>query len=509
LSNLLSNAVKFTERGHVALRVRGGEEPGEVRFSVADTGIGIPADRLQAIFEDFSQADASTTRKYGGTGLGLGIARRLVHFMGGELTVESEPGRGSTFQFNVKCEPGTKAAPVKPGAAQDFAHHRVLVVDDNSTNRMILRETLRFWGLESAECASPEEAVAEVKRAGEEGKRYSLVLMDRDMPRMDGFTAAAGLRAIAPDIPVIMLSSDDRPGDAALRRQHGIASYSMKPVKRAGLLRQICAALGNEHAAGGNEAAGEHDRAERHAPWRESRAGPRVLIAEDSEDNRILLEAYLKSSEFSLTFVEDGRRAVETFPGRSFDLVLMDLQMPVMDGLEATRRIRAYERARGLRPAPVLALTANALPADIEASKDAGCDAHLAKPVSKTRLLAAMRQYAGQRPAHSQPGAIVARVPAGLEHIAPGYLDKRKRELPVLEQLLAALDWNQLRVLGHNMKGTGSGYGFAEISSFGAAIELAAKQSNAEAMEAQLRELSRYLSRVTLPAAEAEPARMP
>ena len=503
LMNLLGNAVKFTESGQIVLGVRGGETPGEILFSISDTGIGIPADRLEAIFEDFSQADASTTRKYGGTGLGLGIARRLVRFMGGEMTVESELGKGSTFRFGIKCQEGTKAAPVRPQIAQDFAQHRVLVVDDNPTNRMILRETLRFWGLESGESSSAREAAGELERAFQAGQPYSLAIVDRNMPESDGFTAARELRAISPEIPVIMLTSDERPGDAALRRQHRIASFSTKPLKRAELLRLVCAALGTEDPA---SAPGKSKPASPFPAPPASNPGLRLLIAEDSEDNRILLEAYLKSSGYALRFVEDGSRAVQAFPEHRFDLVLMDLQMPVMDGLEATRRIRALERERGLPAVPILALTANALPADIEASQSAGCNAHLAKPVSKTRLLSVLRKYTSKAPETAKPDAILARVPAGLEHIAPGYLAKRRSELPVLRELLHALDWNQIRVLGHNMKGTGTGYGFPEITGLGAAIEQAAKQSNPDAVALQLQELETYLSRVTLP--DTEPDRV-
>jgi len=503
LMNLLGNAVKFTERGQIVLSVGSGAAAGEISFAISDTGIGIPADQLQAIFEDFSQADASTTRKYGGTGLGLGIARRLVHFMGGELSVESERGKGSTFRFSIQCEEGATAEPERPHIAQDFAHHLALVVDDNPTNRMILRETLRFWGLKCGESSSASEAARELARARAAGEPYTLVLLDRNMPGTDGFAAVANLRALSPEIPIIMLTSDERLGDAALRRQHRIASFSTKPVKRAELLRLICGALGSEDSAAAREEAAPSAVI---PPPAVARPGLQLLIAEDSEDNRILLEAYLKATEYSLRFVEDGSRAVQAFPEHRFDLVLMDLQMPVMDGLEATRRIRSIERDRGLQPVPILALTANALPADIEASQRAGCDALLAKPVSKTRLLAVLRQYTSKAPEALKPDAIMARVPAGLEHIAPGYLEKRRGELSVLRELLSALDWNQLRVLGHNMKGTGSGYGFPEITGVGAAIEQAAKQSNPEAVSMQIQELEAYLSRVTLP--EAEPVRV-
>jgi CheY-like chemotaxis protein len=215
---------------------------------------------------------------------------------------------------------------------------------------------------------------------------------------------------------------------------------------------------------------------------------------------------FLPLQGYELAVARDGREAIVMARELHPAAILMDLQMPVMDGLEATRRIRSIERDGGLQPVPILALTANALPADIEASQRAGCDALLAKPVSKTRLLAVLRQYTSKAPEALKPDAIMARVPAGLEHIAPGYLEKRRGELSVLRELLSAPDWNQLRVLGHNMKGTGSGYGFPEITGVGAAIEQAAKQSNPEAVSMQIQELEAYLSRVTL--SEAEPVRV-
>jgi len=502
LMNLLGNAVKFTERGQVTLTVREGPRADELTFAVSDTGIGIPGDRLQTIFEDFTQADASTTRRYGGTGLGLGIARRLVRFMGGEIAVESTPGVGSTFRFHVQCERGARRAAARAKAAEDFAHHRVLVLDDNATNRMILRETLRFWGLESAEFGAPGEALAELAASVRAGTPYSLVLLDRSMPGADGFSVADQILAVAPGISIVMLTSDEQPGDGALRRQHQITAFSTKPVKRPELLRILCAALSRPPAGEGVEAA---ERARGPAlPC----CGPRVpvLVAEDSEENRILLEAYLKSSEFSLHLVEDGAQAVEAFREGEFQLVLMDLQMPVMDGLEATRRIRAWERERGRKAVPVIALTANALPADMESSRRAGCDTHLPKPVSKTRLVSAMREWTKESLSGSGPEDILAHVPAGLEEFAPTYLAKRRGELAVMRQLVACGDWNQIRVLGHNMKGTGAGYGFPRISEIGAALEGAAKQSNGEAVEGQLQELEEFLRRVRLMEPEGRPA---
>ena len=498
LMNLLGNAVKFTEQGEVRLTIAEGPHTNELTFAVADTGIGIPADRLQSIFDDFTQADASTTRRYGGTGLGLGIAQRLVRFMGGEIEAVSVLGRGSTFRFYVLCERAARQTASGAKVAEDFAHHRVLVLDDNATNRMILRETLRFWGLESVECGTPGEAVAALELSVREGKPYSLVLLDRSMPRADGFHVADQIQAVAPGISIVMLSSDEQPGDAALRREHGITAFSTKPVKRPELLRILCSTLSRPPAPGAAGAAGVRERGPGAAP--PPCCGPRVevLVAEDSEENRILLEAYLKSSEFSLHLVEDGAQAVEAFSRGEYQLVLMDLQMPVMDGLEATRRIRAWERGKGRAAVPVIALTANALPADMEASRRAGCDAHLPKPVSKTRLIEALRQWSRRVRAAAGPAGIVAHVPPGLEEFAPSYLAKRRGELAVMERLVSAGDWNQLRVLGHNMKGTGAGYGFPRLSEIGAALEQGAKQSNAEAVSAQLQELDEFLRRVRL-----------
>ncbi|MBN8734329.1 MAG: response regulator [Acidobacteria bacterium] len=495
LMNLVGNAVKFTERGEVRLTVREGPYANELTFAVADTGIGIPEDRLQSIFEDFTQADASTTRRYGGTGLGLGIAQRLVRFMGGEIEALSVVGRGSTFRFYVQCERGARRAASGAKVAEDFAHHRVLVLDDNATNRMILRETLRFWGLESVECGTPGEALDELERSVRDGKPYSLVLLDRSMPRADGFSVASQIHEVAPGISIVMLTSDELPGDAALRRQHGITAFSTKPVKRPELLRILCSALSRPPGGGSTEGP-EQSRGVTPPPC----SGPRValLVAEDSEENRILLEAYLKASEFALHLVEDGAQAVEAFQGGEYQLVLMDLQMPVVDGLEATRRIRAWEREQGRPAAAVIALTANALPADMEASRRAGCDAHLPKPVSKTRLITELRQWARRTQAAAGPADIVAQVPAGLEEFAPSYLAKRRGELVVMERLVSAGDWNQLRVLGHNMKGTGAGYGFPRLSQIGAALEMGAKQSDREAVSAQLRELDEFLRRVRL-----------
>ena len=247
LINLLGNAVKFTKVGEVLLTVKNDSagQPGVIEFSISDTGIGIPASQLETIFDRFAQADSSITRQYGGTGLGLEISRRLVECMGGLLTVTSSVGEGSTFRFDAHFEQGSQSKRNAAPEIADFHGRRVLVIDDNATNRFILAETLKFWGIESAEFGAPAEALANLTVSNEAKRPYSLVLVDSEMPGMNGFETTALIKKIAPDLPVVMFTSDVQPGDVLRRRQAGLAGYAVKPVKRAELLRLLM----HSHAA--------------------------------------------------------------------------------------------------------------------------------------------------------------------------------------------------------------------------------------------------------------------
>ena len=368
LINLLGNAVKFTEEGEVLLTVQNGSSgvKGEIEFSIADTGIGIPPDQLETIFDRFTQGDSSITRKYGGTGLGLEISRRLVEYMGGDLTVTSRVGEGSTFRFSLRFEQGSQSERKILPLVADFYGRRVLVIDDNATNRFILGETLSAWGMESAEFGVPAEALANLAAASEANRPYSLVLVDSEMPGMDGFETAARIKQLAPELPVIMFTSDSRPGDVRRRREAGLSGYAVKPVRRAELWRLLCDAMQIKVGLG----MGGTDDATRSET--EPAKPLRILIAEDSEDNRLLLQVYLRGSQHQLTFAENGKVAVDLFAAGSFDLILMDMQMPVMDGLTATRTIRGIELERGANAIPIVALTANARPQDVELSGNAG-----------------------------------------------------------------------------------------------------------------------------------------
>jgi signal transduction histidine kinase/CheY-like chemotaxis protein len=494
LINLLGNAVKFTDSGEVVLTVKSHEwgKSGEFVFAVSDTGIGIPPEKLKTIFDDFTQADASTTRKYGGTGLGLGISRRLVQSMNGRLTASSSVGMGSTFRFTAKFElapPNNRKVQIE---LEDFHGRRVLLIDDNATNCLILRETLNTWGLESVAFRLPEDALAGLSEVMAGERPYSLVLVDSFMPGMDGFKACVEIRRIAGDLPVVMLTSDARPGDATRRREAGLSGYAVKPVRRADLLRLVCDAM-KPRESPDLPPPGSVD-----CKKTEPAKPLRILVVEDSPDNRLLVQAYMKGSTHQLTFAEDGKVALEQFCASVFDLILMDMQMPVMDGLAATRAIRAVERERGADSTPIIALTASARPQDVEMSRNAGCDTHLSKPISKQKLLSVIEQYGKKRTLMENPEPMFVKMPEGLEDIVPQYLASRKEEVPVLLKLLADSDFKRIRVLAHDMTGNGGAYGFPKLTEIGIAMECAATEANASALSQHLGSLAEYLERVQL-----------
>ena len=360
--------------------------------------MGIPKNKTQAIFEAFTQVDSSTTRKYGGTGLGLSISKKIVEHMGGRIWVESEEGKGSTFYFTVslklQSEQHVSAEPLN--AAIDLKGVRTLVIDDNATNRFILREALIDWGAVVTEVDGGESALAELKRAKDEKKPYGLLLLDCRMPDMDGFSVAEHIKndPALSGMVVMMLSSDSRQGDILRSRELGIVSYLVKPVKRSDLLRSISSAMNKTKLPAVKEKEGVI------SPWKEKSL--KILLVEDSRDNQVLIQSYLKKTPHTIQFAENGQVALEKFREEHYDLVLMDMHMPVMDGYAATRAIRQWENeqisksANGRKPVAIIALTANALKEDTKKSLDAGCDSHLTKPIKKTTLLEALAQCALQ-----------------------------------------------------------------------------------------------------------------
>ncbi len=387
--NLVGNAIKFTERGEVVLEAEvasRSDEEVRLHFSVRDTGIGVPEEKREQIFAPFTQADSSTTRRFGGTGLGLAISAQLVEMMGGKLGLVSEEGRGSTFHFTASFElPRRQAAVAAPRADRlDLTDVPVLVVDDNATNRRILHEMLQSWRMRPTVTTGADEALAALRDAERAGHPYQLLLSDGQMPDRDGFMLAEAVKAdpALRRLPMILLTSAGRAGDGVRCRELGIAGFLTKPVKQSDLLETMQAVLRGEVALKTPET--------RPAP---AAARPlRVLLAEDNAVNQQVAARILQKRGHAVVVVGNGREALDALQsagGRPFDVVLMDVQMPEMDGLAATRALRERERSAGGH-VPVVAMTAHAMEGDRERCLAAGMDGYVTKPVEADALVAAV-----------------------------------------------------------------------------------------------------------------------
>jgi len=397
LINLISNAIKFTDSGSVTVRVMQDPEvptPGAIRFSVSDTGIGIPPDKLAAIFESFTQAHASMTRKYGGTGLGLTISRQLAELMNGRIWVESTLGEGSRFHCSVQLGVQSSSTSTHDNIQVTLQGVRTLVVDDHATNRLILCETLAALGAQVTDAASGHEAIEEWRRAATTTRPYELLLLDCRMPEMDGFQVAELIRRASPPqgLTIIMLASNHWADDIARTYDMKLGGYLIKPIRKSDLLQTISIAL--DRSKGIQQPTGSTPVAP--TPASEVRA-LRILLVEDSTDNQVLVRSYLKQTPYRLDIADHGAIALELFKNGYYDLILMDMQMPVMDGYEATEAIRAWEREHDLPPTQVIALTALALKEDGVKIFEAGCNAHMTKPVKKHTLLEVLKACKGRR----------------------------------------------------------------------------------------------------------------
>jgi signal transduction histidine kinase/DNA-binding response OmpR family regulator len=423
LVNLIGNAVKFTETGEVAASASVVERDTNralVQFRVRDTGIGISADAQTDIFQEFTQADASMTRRFGGTGLGLAISLRLARLMGGELTVTSEVGRGSEFSFTLGFPLEASApATVVRGRVASLSGRRLLVVDDNETNRRILRDMLGAEGIAVQEARGAEAGLEALRRAKGEGVPYDLVILDAQMPERDGFQLAADVRAdpeIA-DTRLLMLTSAGQRGDGERCRQLGVQAYLTKPIARADLIEAVGIVLVAASSTGG-----ARDVITRHS-IAESRHTLRILLAEDNLVNQQVAMAMLVKRGHQVDVVGNGREAVDAITARAYDLVLMDIQMPEMDGFEATAVIRALPRGRTL---PIIALTAHALAGDRERCLAAGMNGYLTKPFKAHELFAAVERGvvgAGASPPVDLAAFRATMREAGAEDAVEGILD--------------------------------------------------------------------------------------
>lgn len=386
--NLVGNAIKFTEKGEVVLRVELEQESEDVgamvlHFSVADTGIGIPREKQQLIFEPFSQADTSTTRRYGGTGLGLSICSRLIAMMNGRIWLESEEGRGSTFHFTAQFGAATLAAAPVSADPNILVDLRVLIVDDNSTNRQILEKTLSYWRMRPTCAANAEAGLALLQQAQTKGKPFRLMVVDCHMPDIDGFMLVERVQQLPAlsGVVTVMLTSGGRRGDGQRCKELGIAAYLIKPVLQADLLEALLRVLSPRSSN-----AEPMQLVTRHS-LREGRVPLRVLLAEDNLVNQRLAVRLLEKEGHSVVVASDGAKALDALEQQQFDLILMDVQMPVMDGVETTAAIRKREQGSGAH-IPIVAMTAHAMAGDRQRFLSLGMDGYVSKPIQSRDLMA-------------------------------------------------------------------------------------------------------------------------
>lgn len=399
LINLMGNAVKFVEKGWVALNVRKQRSEGEclhLIFSVQDTGIGIPTDKLASVFEKFTQADSSTTRKYGGTGLGLPISKMLIELMGGKIWAESDPGVGTIFYFTISlCPQKEKTTVYLPKAdIKELKGKRFLVVDDNLINRIIIREICQSWGASCEGASGGEAGLAKVLEEQRRGAPFHAVFTDFNMPGMDGHEFCRRLLtdpAVDPKPAVALVTSDS----VRFKKQDftalGVRSFILKPVKKQSVLDGALEMLAVEKTAA------PVPEQKTGAPGREDLPELSVLIADDAADNRMLMSSLLKNSKVRLELAVDGRDALEKFKAGTFDIVFMDMLMPEMDGFEATGRLRELEASAGRARTRVVALTAMATREDVDKALKAGCDDYLSKPIRKAVFYSYLIKFAADR----------------------------------------------------------------------------------------------------------------
>jgi signal transduction histidine kinase/CheY-like chemotaxis protein len=400
VTNLLANAIKFTETGEVALEVQVVEHSVDtvlLQFTVRDTGIGIPKEKQESIFEAFSQGDSSTTRKYGGTGLGLTVSARLAALMGGRIWVESEVREGSRFSFTTRLALAEdQVRPVGPEDAR-LQNIPVLVVDDNSINRRMLDHILTGWGMQVSLAENGENALAVLHGALGRNQPFRLLMTDAHMPEMDGFTLIEKVREdpeLARTTVIMMLSSGDQRRDAARCRELGVAVYLMKPIRRKELLEAVLTALNHPSpAAIAHPAEPVRDGAEPKEPA----AGWNILVVEDNPVNQVLARRLLAKHGHQVTTAANGREALVAAEAQAFDLILMDVQMPEMDGLEATSAIRERERTSGLH-VPIVAMTAHAMKGDEDECLRSGMDGYITKPIRPEELFRTIDRFLKSQP---------------------------------------------------------------------------------------------------------------
>jgi signal transduction histidine kinase/DNA-binding response OmpR family regulator len=487
ITNLVGNAIKFTHEGEVVLSVENSAPcNGDVQlhFSVRDTGIGIPTEKQKAIFQAFSQVDASTTRRFGGTGLGLAITSRIVELMEGSIWLESQPDQGSTFHFTARFSLGSPAEPVPAAPREWLSNLNALVVDDNRTNGRILQEILANWGMHASVVTSAESALSELCRGQRAGSPYRLVLTDVHMPEMDGFQLTERIKQNTDlqSTVILMLTSGDGPGDIDRCKQIGAAAHLIKPVKQSELRDAIDSAMGL------SQVRAQADQ----CPAGESPAvtSPRkILLAEDSLPNQRLAVGLLSKWGHEVVVANNGREAVAELARQTFDLILMDVQMPEMDGYQATAVIREQEARLGGH-VPIVAMTAHAMKGDREVCLAAGMDDYIAKPIRKEELRRILQRVVARNSSESRGPPTAFRSEPALDddnwshaleavdgnsellrQVLALFLDEGPDLLRQIEQALVADDAPTWRRAAHTLHGTLRMFGATEAGELADRLE--------------------------------------
>ncbi|MBF0217455.1 MAG: response regulator [Candidatus Omnitrophica bacterium] len=507
--NLVGNSVKFTESGEVVIVVSLEKEDPEkafVKFSVKDTGIGIPADKTGELFRSFQQVDASTTRRFGGTGLGLAISQRIVSKMGGLIEVESEEGKGSDFFFTVafdkQKDPVEKAAEIPA----DIKGFRVLIVDDNANNRFLLRTLLTKWGMRWGEVSSGTEAVGAIVDAAGAKDPYKVVLMDMNMPYMDGETTGRRLRKSpqGEDILLIMITSLGQRGDGKKFEEAGFNGYLIKPVREDRLFECLSMALGRRILSEkGIKAPGGIITTHTITEARKERA--RILVVEDNKTNQEVASGIINKMGYRTDVASNGEEAIKMLKLMHYDLIFMDCQMPVMDGLTATRNIRNLENEK--KNVPIAAMTAHAMPGDKENCLQAGMDDYISKPISPAEIQRVIKRFLSEKVTlkAGPPGNIIKKEAVSSEGpcvfdregylsrmmndealakvVAQGFLGDMPEQVAILKGYVIGGDAKKAGEQGHKIKGASANLGGEALRAAAYAIEMAGKAGDMSKLE--------------------------
>jgi CheY-like chemotaxis protein len=519
--NLVGNAIKFTDHGEVVLRVQPESHvDGEVRlhFSVTDTGIGIPAEKQKLIFEAFSQADSSTTRRYGGTGLGLAISQQLVELMGGRIWVESHAGQGSTFHFTATFEVQSPAVLQPDSLGLQLTDLPVLIVDDNETNRRILEEVLTNWHMHPVAADGSVTALAALEKSIAENRPFKIILLDAHMPMMDGFGLAERIKQDPQwrGVKLIMLTSAGQPEDVSRCQTLGISAYLTKPVKQSELFDVIVSVLSprEQPSVGPQPRSGS----------RSTRPRLNVLLAEDNAVNQLLASRILESLGHHVTVVSDGREALSAARAVRFDLIVMDVQMPDMDGFEATAAIRELEKPTG-EHIPIIAMTAHAMKGDRERCLAARMNGYVSKPIrvadveeAVTQAMAAKKLSDAGSTAEDRivdEAAILAGMDGNrklLRDLTRIFLADCPKQLAEIKVAIQMRDAERLRRAAHGLKGSVGNFAAkrafetaGQLETMGKNGNLNAAQGACAALESELSRLTRELKKLTMNSSARDP----